>query len=97
MNPLLLPSGVRPTGETNTYRVESGSRVGVEHQVVLLLGCDCEKFRMGKPARVRRENGGRLVFPGGVCQHYAKAAYVHGLLSAEALLRLEGNKHIDGP
>lgn len=97
MNPLLIPSGVRPTGETNTYRVASASRGGLEHQVVLLLGCDCEKFRMGKPARVRRENGGQLVFPSGVCQHYAKAAYVHGLLSAEALLRLEGKKYINGP
>ena len=95
MNPLLLPSGVRPTGETNTYRVASASVTGLEYQVVIGLGCDCPKYRMGAPARIRRAAGGLLVWAG-TCQHYRKACAMHGLLAAEALLRIEGRKYL-GP
>ena len=95
MNPACYPSGVRPTGETNTYRVVSGSVTGLEYQVVIGLGCDCPHFRMGDPARIRRAAGGELVWAG-VCKHYRRAAAMHGLLAAEALLRIEGRKYL-GP
>ena len=97
MNPLAIPDSVRPTGETNTFRVASGSEKGLEYLVVLGQGCDCPHFRMGQPARARRAAGGAIVFPTGCCKHYKLAAYAMGILSAEALDRLNGNKKYLGP
>lgn len=96
MNPLLLPAGVRPTGETNTFRITSASEPGKEYQVVIGLGCDCPHFRMGSPARVRRLAGGVIVWAGGTCKHYRKACALQGLLAAEALERNEGKRYL-GP
>lgn len=93
MNPLLIPSGVRPTGETNTYRVASASEPGMEYMVVIGLGCDCPNFRMGAPARVRRLAQGAVVWAGGTCKHYRKATAAHGILCAAAL---DGKKYL-GP